>query len=160
MKHLILLPLFLTACDLQELLWPADEHLAMPEGREMRLHCLAPCPPHDEIRVVMDELAERMSPHINKSPYRIWEQYSITFSDGVVYDCQIFTGVVGCTEGNQIHGLTDHQRDGIWIYTGDEYNGIRPGVLDWELRLPLVESMIPGSNEAQKIEWLGDRGLL
>jgi hypothetical protein len=157
MKLLFFAIFLLSACDLQELFYPADEHLSLPNGREMRLHCNPDCPSHEEIITVMGGVANVVGPHLTHNSWAIWSHYAITFGDYEIY-CN--GGLPGCPEGTQVHGYTDHNRQGIYIYTGDEYKGLRPGVLDWELRLPLVESMIRYSSEAEKIEWLAERGLL
>lgn len=148
MKYFLLLLLTITACDLEELMWPADEHLALPGNRQMRMHCLAPCPEHEDILQAMQAVATRFQDH-EKDPYKVWQHYAFTFSDGVIYTCFLATRDIECRDGLQIRGLTDHQRDGIWIHVPTSQD-----VLEWELSLVVMERILPGSTEDQKLEWM------
>lgn len=149
---LILLSSFTLGCQdmLKELFFPADEHLVLPTGKRMRLHCNPECPPHDEIMRVMIDTREYMLPHVSYDPWRVWSAYAINFDrrEWILDD------------GRQVWGATAHNMQAIYIHYEDEYQGIRPGVLDWELKLPLVEKEIPRTTEEQKIEWMDQRGIL
>lgn len=148
MRYFLLLLITLSACDLQELLWPADEHLQLPNRRTMRMHCLSPCPGHEEILTAMETVASKFQAH-ERDPYKVWQHYAFTFSDGVIYTCFLHTRDIECRDGLQIRGLTDHQRDGIWIHVPTTQ-----AVLEWELSLVVMESILPGSTEDQKLDWI------
>jgi len=92
----------------------------------------------------MDHTRDDMWPYVSHDPWRVWSGYAITFSENEWF----------LDDGRQVWGATAHNMRGIYIFYEPEYKGLRPGVLDWELRLPLIEKEIPGSTEDEKIQWL------
>lgn len=149
---LLVLVLGMLGCDerdMKDLFFPADEYLEIPVAKyDVRLHCDPYCPSHDNIRAVMAEVRDELMPlGLSHDPYKVWSGYAITFSENIIY-----------WDDLQVWGATMHGRRAIYIYLEDEWRGIRPGVLSWELRLPVVEKEIPYSTEDQKIAWLEERG--
>lgn len=142
--------LFLSGC--QDLFFPADEYLEVPDGYEIRLHCLPDCPNHDGLRSALAEIAEQMGPHIHGNPYKQWSYYGITFRDAPFYYMD-----------QQLLGVTLHNRGAVAIWMPyscpPNKNGLCEGVLGWEMKLVLTEKELRLSNEAEKIEWLSDRGI-
>ena len=150
---LIIIALTLTGCydTLQNFFYPADEYLDIGNGREVRLHCLAPCPPHEDLRTAMRLVATQIQPHLSYDVYSRWKHYSMTFNDEVL-----------TYNGQQFLGATLHNVPAIVIWTEYECDAPRavcPNVLGYELKLAAIEKELPMSTEAEKIQWLTDRGI-
>lgn len=150
---LIIIALTLTGCyeSLHNFFYPADEYLDLGDGREVRLHCLSSCPPHEDIRTAMRLVSRQIQPHLSYDVYSRWKHYSITFNDEIL-----------TYNGQQVLGATLHNLPAIVIWTGYECDGpkgICSGVIGYELKLAAIERELPMSTEAEKIKWLTDRGI-
>lgn len=136
---------------LQNILYPADQYLALPNGGEVRLYCMPTCPSHDNIRLAMSKVDEQIRPYLDYSPYERWENYAITFRDEPLY-----------YKEQQVLGATLHNSNAIAIwypYECDGPKGVCSGVLGWELKLSAIEKELPNSSEQEKLNWLTDRNI-
>lgn len=99
---------------------------------------------------------------LKHDPWVVWSTYGITFSDTIVCldeSNRMVNQESGPCPYKQVWGMTRHGRKSVYIHLEDEYQGIRAGVLEWELTLQLVEKEIPWSTEDEKIQWLKQKGI-
>jgi len=155
-KFVILITLCtaLTGCGdfIQDLVFPPDETLELPNGNRIRLFCVPNCPSHAKTREALSVLRTQWKPHVTFEPYDAWSNYAITFSNS-----EMWRG------DRQIMGATFHGRQGVYIWMPRECKpypkGLCPGVFDWEMGLVLAEHNSPFSPELEKLRWREERGL-
>jgi hypothetical protein len=159
-KLLILFSMVLVSCDYrscQDWWFPADMYLETPTG-SVRIHCSPDCPEPKHILQAMTLVEDQMSPFTDVNMWNEWDHFAITFGDQPLV----------LRDGRKASGATWQDSQRIYIFSkypcGNYPDGICPGVLGWELKLPIVNRELggdwaEGNDEQAKIKWLTERGI-
>jgi hypothetical protein len=146
----------INSCFMQDLLYPADEKLEVGNGYEIRLHCKDICPSHDNLRTALHLIELQMQPYLppELNVYEVWSRYAITFRTEKMF-----------YKDMQLLGITLHNRRAIGIWysygcDGRNIDGLCPGVFGYEMKLSIIERILPYSNEEEKINWMKERNIV